>query len=55
MIWINKDLDAEQVAGSSDLTSATSWLEHQLVPVVSVYIEGRDDEVCKIPVQLCVG
>ena len=44
MMWINKELNAEQVStGSPDLTAAVIRLEYQLVLVVSVYIEGQDD------------
>jgi hypothetical protein len=45
MLWIRKDLEAEQVAvASSDLTAAVLRLHDRAVLVVSVYVPGNDAE-----------
>ncbi|KFA55196.1 hypothetical protein S40293_09951 [Stachybotrys chartarum IBT 40293] len=48
MLWVNKDLEAEQVlTDSPDLTAAIIRLEQRLVLVVSVYVAGQDDEALR--------
>lgn len=48
MLWVNKDLQAEQVeTGSPDLTAAVVQLEHNVVLVVSVYVAGQDDDALR--------
>jgi hypothetical protein len=43
MLWINKDIEAEQVMTESpDLTAAIVRLPDQLVLVASVYVPGYD-------------
>ena len=43
MLWIRKDIEAEQIPlQSSDLTAAVLRLPNQSVLVVSVYVEGQD-------------
>ncbi|KAM4063232.1 endonuclease-reverse transcriptase domain-containing protein [Hirsutella rhossiliensis] len=45
MLWIRSDLEAEQVSvPSADLTVAIVRLERREVMVVSVYVEGKNDE-----------
>ena len=48
MLWINKDIEAEQVAiQSAEMTAATIWLPERLVLVVSVYVPGQDAEALR--------
>ncbi|KAM4063309.1 endonuclease-reverse transcriptase domain-containing protein [Hirsutella rhossiliensis] len=45
MLWIRSDLEAEQVpVPSADLTAAVLRLEGREVMVVSVYVQGKNDE-----------
>lgn len=45
MLWIRKDLEAEQVAvASSDLTAAVLRLPDRAILVVSMYVPGNDAE-----------
>jgi ribonuclease HI len=45
MLWIRKDIEAEQVPlQSSDLTAAVLRLPDRSILVVSVYVEGQDKE-----------
>ena len=45
MLWIRKDIEAEQVpVQSADLTAAVLRLPDRLVLVVSVYVKGKDTE-----------
>ncbi|KJZ67957.1 hypothetical protein HIM_12656 [Hirsutella minnesotensis 3608] len=45
MLWIRSDLEAEQVpVQSADLTAAVLRLEGREVMVVSVYVQGKNDE-----------
>lgn len=45
MLWVRSDIDAEQIpVASSDLTAATLQLPDRAVLVVSVYVEGSNDE-----------
>lgn len=45
MLWVRKDLEAEQVAvESSELTAAVLRLPDRAVLVVSVYVPGNDAE-----------
>ncbi|OQE09719.1 hypothetical protein PENFLA_c099G02384 [Penicillium flavigenum] len=51
MLWVNKDIEAEQVTiESPDLTAAVIWLPERLIFMASVYVEGRDasalDDAC---------
>jgi exonuclease III len=51
MLWVNKDVEAEQVPiESPDLTAAVIRLPERLIFMVSVYVEGGDasalDDVC---------
>jgi hypothetical protein len=54
MLWIRKDIEAEQVlAQSSDRTAAVLRLHDRSILVVSVYVEGNDteaplDTTCKL-------
>lgn len=46
MLWIRKDIEAEQVpVPSSDLTAAVLRLPDRSVLVVSVYVEGQNKDV----------
>ena len=48
MLWVNKDLEAEQLpTGSPDLTAAIFQAEHRRVLVVSVYVAGQDVEALR--------
>ena len=43
MLWVNKDVEAEQVpTGSADMTAAVLQLPERLILVVSVYVPGGD-------------
>ncbi|KJZ68505.1 hypothetical protein HIM_12106 [Hirsutella minnesotensis 3608] len=45
MLWIRSDLETEQVpVPSADITAAVLRLEDREVMVVSVYVEGKNDE-----------
>ncbi|KJZ68823.1 hypothetical protein HIM_11783 [Hirsutella minnesotensis 3608] len=45
MLWIRSDLEAEQVpVPSADLTAVVLRLEGRAVMVVSVYVQGKNDE-----------
>ena len=45
MLWIRKDIEAEQVpVQSADLTAAALHLPDRSILVVSVYVEGNDSE-----------
>uniref|UniRef100_A0A093ULR6 Retrovirus-related Pol polyprotein from type-1 retrotransposable element R1 n=1 Tax=Talaromyces marneffei PM1 TaxID=1077442 RepID=A0A093ULR6_TALMA len=45
MLWVRSDIDAEQIpVASSDLTAAILQLLDRAVLVVSVYVEGSNDE-----------
>ena len=45
MLWIRKDIEAEQVpVQSADLTAAVLRLPNRLVLVVSVYVKGKNIE-----------
>ncbi len=45
MIWVRSDLEAKQVpVQSADLTAAVLQLEGREVMVVSVYVQGKNDE-----------
>lgn len=45
MLWIRKDIEAEQVpVQSCDLTAAVLRLTDRAVLTVSVYVEGQDEE-----------
>ena len=45
MLWVNRELEAEQVeTGSPDTTAAYIRLEHSLVLVASVYVACKDEE-----------
>ncbi|XP_044714755.1 endonuclease-reverse transcriptase domain-containing protein [Hirsutella rhossiliensis] len=45
MLWIRKDIDSEQVPiPSSDLTAAVLHLPDRDVLVMSVYVQGKDEE-----------
>lgn len=51
MLWVNKDIEAEQVAiESPDLTAAVIRLSERLIFMASVYVEGGDasalDDAC---------
>ncbi|KAJ5471428.1 hypothetical protein N7530_008785 [Penicillium desertorum] len=51
MLWVNKDIEAEQVAiESPDLTAAVIRLPERLIFMASVYVEGGDasalDDAC---------
>ncbi|KAJ5292091.1 hypothetical protein N7478_001342 [Penicillium angulare] len=51
MLWVNKDVEAEQVAiESPDLTAAVIRLPERLIFIASVYVEGGDslalDDAC---------
>jgi len=49
MLWIRKDIEAEQVPmQSSDLTAAVLRLPDQSILVVSVYVEPQDAEVLRV-------
>ena len=53
MLWIRRDIEAEQIAiNSSDLTAAILRLPGRTVLVVSVYIEGGDTAELSIARQL---
>ena len=53
MLWVRKDLEAEQVAiQSSDLTAAVLRLPDRAVLVVSVYVPGNDEEALRKTVGL---
>lgn len=48
MLWVNKDVEAEQVAiQSPDMTAATIQLPERLVLVVSVYVQGVDPQALR--------
>jgi hypothetical protein len=54
MLWINKDVEAEQLSiESPDLTAAVIRLPERLIFMASVYVEGGDAaallETCQIP------
>jgi hypothetical protein len=55
MLWINKDVEAEQVLiESPDLTVAVIWLPKQLIFIASIYIEGGDAQaLCDACNHLC--
>jgi hypothetical protein len=43
MLWVNKDIEAEQVSiESPDLTAAVIRLPERLIFMASVYVEGGD-------------
>ena len=43
MLWVNKDVEVEQVLiESPDLTAAVIWLPKRLIFIASVYVEGGD-------------
>src|SRR6478735_285327 len=43
MLWVNKDLEAEQIPiEMSDMTAAILRLPERLVLVISAYVPGRD-------------
>jgi hypothetical protein len=43
MLWINRDVEAEQVSiESPDLTAAAIRLPERLIFMASVYVEGGD-------------
>ncbi|EED17170.1 hypothetical protein TSTA_022240 [Talaromyces stipitatus ATCC 10500] len=45
MLWVRSDIEAEQIpVESSDLTAAILRLPDQVVLVVSVYVEGNNEE-----------
>jgi hypothetical protein len=45
MLWIRRDIEAEQVAVQSpDLTAAVLRLQDQSILAVSVYVEGQSEE-----------
>lgn len=45
MLWVRRDIEAEQIpVPSADLTAAVLRLAERDVMVVSVYVEGRDEE-----------
>lgn len=51
MLWVNKDVEAEQVRiESPDLTAAVIRLPERLIFMASVYVEGGDtsalDDAC---------
>ena len=51
MLWIRKDIEAEQVpVQSSDLTAAVLRLPDQSTLVVSVYVELQDTEALKVAI-----
>ncbi|KJZ68983.1 hypothetical protein HIM_11624 [Hirsutella minnesotensis 3608] len=53
MLWIRSDLEAEQVpVQSADLTAAVLRLEGRKVMVVSVYVEGKNDEALTSAMEL---
>ena len=53
MLWVRKDLEAEQVAIlSSDLTAVVLLLPDRVVLVVSVYVPGNDEEALRKSVGL---
>lgn len=48
MLWVNKDVEAEQVpVESPDVTAAIIWLPGRVVLIVSVYVPGADAEALK--------
>lgn len=48
MLWINKDVEAEQVAiDSPDITAAIIRLLERLVLVASVYVPGCDPQALR--------
>src|SRR2546421_10712186 len=45
MLWVRSDIEAEQIpVASSDLTAAILQLPDRAVLVVSVYVEGKNEE-----------
>jgi hypothetical protein len=53
MLWIRSDLEAEQVpVPSADLTAAVLRLEGREVMVVSVYVQGKNDEALTSAMEL---
>ena len=51
MLWIRKDIEAEQVPmQSSDLTAAVLRLPDRSILVVSVYIEPQDSEALRVAI-----
>jgi hypothetical protein len=45
MLWIRKDIEAEQVpVQSSDITAAVLRLPDRSVLAVSVYVEGQNEQ-----------
>ena len=45
MLWVNRDLEAEQVhTNLPDLTAAVIRLDQRIVLVASVYVAGQDEE-----------
>lgn len=45
MLWVRKDIEAEQIAiASADLTAAVLHLQDRDVLAVSVYVQGKDEE-----------
>ncbi|KJZ71568.1 hypothetical protein HIM_09037 [Hirsutella minnesotensis 3608] len=53
MLWIRSDLEAEQVpVPSSDLTAVVLRLEGRAVMVVSVYVQGKNDEALTSAMEL---
>ncbi|OWT42388.1 endonuclease/exonuclease/phosphatase [Pochonia chlamydosporia 170] len=45
MLWVRKDIEAEQIAiPSADLTAAVLHLQDRDVLAVSVYVHGKDEE-----------
>ncbi|KJZ69447.1 hypothetical protein HIM_11152 [Hirsutella minnesotensis 3608] len=53
MLWIRSDLEAEQVpVPSADLTAVVLRLEGREVMVVSVYVEGKNDEALTSAMEL---
>ncbi|KJZ69551.1 hypothetical protein HIM_11064 [Hirsutella minnesotensis 3608] len=56
MLWIRSDLEAEQVpVPSADLTAAVLRLEEREVLVVSVYVEGKNDEALTSAMEMLRG
>lgn len=48
MLWINKDVEAEQVSiESPDLTAAVIRLPERLILIASVYVEGGDAQALR--------
>ena len=53
MLWIRKDIEAEQIAiQSSDLTAAVLHLPERKILIISIYIPGQEPEVLTLSIQL---